>query len=63
MEGRYVYEDAGSCRLFLASVLCGKVKDFGAEKEESLTRPPQVPGTDLLYDSVQVRARMLQRLW
>ncbi len=36
-------------------MLCGRVKDYGAEKAEGLTRPPQLPtNPDLLYDSVQV---------
>jgi hypothetical protein len=45
----------GVRQMFLAQVLCGRVKDYGKELMRGLKRPPLVEGSHrLLYDSVQV---------
>jgi hypothetical protein len=52
---RYVHEEGGRYCLFLADVLLGRVKDYGTEKAEGLSRPPALPDAPhQLYDSVQV---------
>lgn len=44
----------GVRQMFLAQVLCGRVKDYGKELMRGLKRPPLVEGSHgLLYDSVQ----------
>ncbi len=54
---RYAHEAGGRYCLFLADVILGRVKDFGTEKAEELSRPPELKDPTRphqLYDSVQV---------
>lgn len=56
VEGRYAHEAGGRYCLFLADVILGRVKDFGTEKAEELSRPPELKDPTRphqLYDSVQ----------
>ena len=35
---------SGHAQMFLASVVCGKSKDYGTSRDDSLKRPPPLPG-------------------
>ncbi len=48
-------------QMILAHVLCGREFDYKATLDKGLKRPPYLPGTSRLYDSVKVR-RLFQKL-
>ena len=52
----YAYRPRSGVRqVLLARVLCGREYDYGRDHSSYLRRPPMIPGTSTLYDSVKVR--------
>lgn len=58
--GRYAHCVPGSTsrKMILAHVLCGRTRDYGLQLDRGLKRPPTLPGSTVLADSVQVRSCM-----
>ncbi len=58
MDSNYAYKLPGNPmerQVILAHVLCGREFDYGQTLDKGLKRPPYIPGTTNIYDSVKVR--------